>query len=193
MIDFDPVRADVNAIARLTDGLSADDLRDLTNEMIDHMLELVEGCGDEDVIFVPDDPDAYDEWAATELEVDISWTLGHVIVHVTASAEEAAFLAAELARGVKWRGGRSRSEVAWQQMTTMDQVRHRLEESRRMRLASLDMWPDVPYLNNVRRRTRDLSLNAVSQFLLGLKHDDDHLDQIADIVRQAREAKTPSS
>jgi hypothetical protein len=187
MINFDPVREDFGAVAQLGAGLDAADLRALTNEMIDRMLALVEGCEDADVTFLPQDPQAYDEWAATEEEVALSWTLGHVIVHVTASAEEAAFLAAELARGVPWRGGRSRSEVPWETITTMDQVRHRLEESRRMRLASLDMWPDTPYLENARRRTREVSLNAVSQFLLGLKHDDDHLLQIENIVRQARQ------
>ena len=186
MIDFSPMKDDMNAIAALSDGLTATDLRALTNEMIDHMLGLVDGCVDADVIFVPQDPHAFDEWAASEDEVTLSWTLAHVIVHVTASAEEAAFLAAELARGVKWRGGRSRSEVPWQTVTSMAQVRHRLEESRRMRLATLDIWPDKPYLANARRRTRDLHLNAVAQFLLGLKHDTDHLEQIANIVNQAK-------
>jgi len=155
--------------------------------MIDRMGALVADCVDADVVFVPHDPEAFDEWAETDEEISISWTLGHVIVHTTASAEEAAFLAAELARGVKWRGGRSRQEIPWETITTMDQVRHRLEESRRMRLASLDMWPDQPYLDNARRRTRDLSLNAVAQFLLGLKHDDDHLQQIENIVQQAKQ------
>jgi hypothetical protein len=55
-----------------------------------------------------------------------------------------------------------------------------------MRLATLDMWPDNPYLENTRRRTRDLYLNPVAQFLLGLKHDTDHLEQIANIVNQAK-------
>ncbi len=186
MIDFSPMKDDLNVIAELAEGLTVADLRALTNEMVDHMLDLVGGCVDADVVYVPQDPDAFDEWAATEEEIGLSWTLGHVIVHTTASAEEAAFLAAELARGVKWRGGRSRSEVPWQTITTMAQVRHRLEESRRMRLATLDIWPDQPYLENARRRTRDLYLNAVAQFLLGLKHDTDHLEQIADIVNQAQ-------
>ncbi len=186
MINFDPVRADMNAIAAIAEGLGAADMRALTNEMIDRMLELIEGCVDDDVVFVPHDPDAYDEWAESEEEIGISWTLGHVIVHTTASAEEAAFLAAELGRGVKWRGGRSRSEIPWETVSTVAQLHHRLEESRRMRLASIDLWPDQPYLDNARRRTRDLSLNAVAQFLLGLKHDTDHLGQIEEIVRQAK-------
>jgi hypothetical protein len=186
MIDFTPLRKGEVSIADLAVGLGAEDLRELTNEMLDLMNSMIEGCTDEDVVFVPDDPHAHDEWAETAEEVDISWTLGHVIVHTTASAEEAAFLGAELARGVPRRGGRSRSEVPWQTVTTMAQVRHRLEESRRMRLATLDVWPDEPYLDNFHRRKRDLYINGAAQFLLGLLHDDSHLEQIAQIVQQAK-------
>jgi hypothetical protein len=189
MIDFTPLRKGEVSIADLAVGLGAADLRELTNEMVDLMSGMIEGCTDEDVVFVPDDPDAHDEWAETAEEVGISWTLGHVIVHTTASAEEAAFLAAELARGVKWRGGRSRSEVAWQTVTTIEQCRMRLAESRRMRLATLDVWPDDPYLDNFHRRKRDLYINAAAQFSLGLLHDDSHLEQIAHIVQQAKLAR----
>ena len=70
-----------------------------------------------------------------------------MIVHTTASSEEAAFIAAELARGVEFHG-RSRSEVPWETVTTIEQCRHRLEESRRMRLATLQIWPDEPDLDN---------------------------------------------
>jgi hypothetical protein len=189
MIDFRAVVNEEKTISDLAAGLKADDLRELTNEMIDLMGSLIAGCTDEDVVFVPDDPDAYDEWAGTEDEISISWTLGHVIVHVTASAEEAAFLGAELARGVPRRGGRSRSEVPWETVTTIEQCRHRLEESRRMRLATLDVWPDKPHLDNVYKRTRDLYINASAQFLLGMLHDYKHIDQIGEIVRQAKVAR----
>jgi hypothetical protein len=111
-----------------------------------------------------------------------------VIVHVTASAEEAAAIAAELARGVRYHG-RSRSEVPWQTVTTIGQCKQRLEESRRMRLASLDMWPDQPQLDNTYKYYGGNPVNAVVRFAYGLKHDDDHLDQIADIVSQARNAR----
>ena len=187
MIDFTPLRKEEVTIADLAVGLGAADLRELTNEMLDLMNSMIEGCTDEDVVFVPDDADAYDEWAETAEDVSISWTLGHVIVHTTASAEEAAFLAAELARGVPRRGGRSRSEVPWQTVTTIEQCRQRLAESRRMRLATLDVWPDAPYLDNFHRRKRDLYINGAAQFLLGLLHDDSHLEQIAQIVQQAKE------
>ena len=189
MLDFTPIRSGLVSITEFASGLTKEELWTLTNEMIDTMLALIAGCTDEDVVFVPEDPDAFDEFAETEDELDLAWTLGHVIVHVTASAEEAAFLAAELARGVPMRVRRSRYEVPWENVTTIAQCRHRLEESRRMRLASLEMWPDEPDLENhyIYRRT-NAKINAQTRFVFGLKHDDDHLEQIAEIVRQARAA-----
>ena len=198
MIDFKALREGEISLMELSAGLGVEDLGRLTNEMIDTMCDLIEGCTDADVVFVPDDPDAFDAAAASEEEVGMAWTLGHVIVHTTASSEEAAFLAAKLARGVTHRGGRSRSEVYWETIKTIDQVRHRLEESRRMRLASLEMWPDEPYLDNTFQLvkggppyvTRDRpDINAPARFILGLIHDDSHLGQIAEIVRQAKAAR----
>lgn len=198
MIDFEPVRNRTLLISDLARTLTPDDLRRETNEMVDMMLDLIAGCVDADVVLEPDDPEAYDSAAATAEEVHMSWTLGHVIVHVTASAEEAAYLAAELARGVRYRRLRSRYEVPWQTVTTIDQCRHRLEESRRMRLASLDMWPDRPYLDNTYKlqiggppavTDGHPEANAIVRFLLGLLHDDSHLGQIGEIVRQAKQAR----
>ncbi len=52
------------------------------------------------------------------------------------------------------------------------QCRQRLEESRRMRLASLEMWPDQPYLDNKYVPWPKLGeINAVGRFVLGLRHD----------------------
>jgi hypothetical protein len=125
----------------------------------------------------------------------MSWTLGHVIAHVTASAEEAAFQAAELARGVRYRQIRSRYEVPWQSVTTIAQCVDRLEESRRMRHGSLDMWPDEPFLDNTfvlkvgtpsSVTTDRPEVNAAAKFLLSLMHD---LAQMAEIVHQAKEAR----
>jgi hypothetical protein len=190
MLDFTPVRSGLVSMPEFAGDFAKEELWTLTNEMIEAMLALVAGCMDEDVVFVPEDPDAYDEFAQTTEELALPWTLGHVIVHVTASAEEAAFLAAELARGVAMRVRRSRYEVPWESVTTIDQVRRRLEESRRMRLASLEMWPDEPHLeNHYIYRKNNSKINAQTRFLFGLKHDDDHLEQIAEVVRQARAAR----
>ena len=69
----------------------------------------------------------------------------------------------------------------------MDQLYARLEESRRMRHASLETWPDKPHLENVYQTwSSGPVVNCVARFVLGLKHDDDHLGQLADIVRQAQ-------
>ena len=169
----------MNSVASLNETeLSTHDLRNLTNQMVDRMLELINGCQDADVTREPEDPEADDPAAAVEEERNMPWTLGHVIVHTTASGEEAAALAAELARGVEHHG-RSRSEVPWRTVTTIQQCRERLEESRRMRLASLDMWPDKPYLENTYTPREGVPpINCVRRFLNGLRHDESHLGQI---------------
>lgn len=190
MLDFTPVRKKEKSWAELTAPLTKTDLQDLTNEMVDTMLGLIEACTDEDVVFVPSDPEANDTFATDEADVDLAWTLGHVIVHTTASADESAFLAAELARGVAIEPRRSRAEVPWQTVTTIEQCRSRLEESRRMRLASLEIWPDEPDLENFYQpRENGLEVTAVIRFVFGLSHDNSHLKQIENIVRQAQAAK----
>ena len=183
MLDFTPVRNNEIGLSQLVAGLSKDDLRRLTNEMIDKMLELTVDAVDFDVAFVPHDPDAHDEYAADESDTELAWTLGHVIVHATASSEESAFLAAEMARGVEHQS-RSRYEVYWETVTTVDQIRHRLEESRRMRLATLEVWPDEPIIVG--------NQNPVMRFVGGLRHDDSHLGQIEEIMRQARAVRNGS-
>ena len=86
-------------------------LRNLTNEMIDTMLSIISDATDEDVVFVPQDPNADDPFGIPE-EKDLVWTLGHVAVHTTSSSEESAALALTLARGLVPEG-RSRYEVPW--------------------------------------------------------------------------------
>ncbi|MFN8484066.1 MAG: DinB family protein [Anaerolineae bacterium] len=169
--------------------LTKDDLRAWTNKMIDHQREQIAGCTDADVVFQPIDPKADDPYAADAADVNLPWTLGHLIVHITASSEESAALAAELARGVAFHG-RSRSEVPWQTVTTIQQCVDRLEESRRMRLASLDMWPDNPDAENGYTPWEGAPFNnCYRRFIGGLRHDNSHLDQIEDVVGQAQAAR----
>jgi hypothetical protein len=64
------------------------------------------------------------------------------------------------------------------------------EESRRMRLASLDLWPDPPHLDvtyepNPGAGTR----NAVTRSVSGWGHDDSHPGQIAEIVPRSKAAQ----
>jgi hypothetical protein len=189
MLDFTPVRNKEITFPELVKDLTVDDLRSLTNEMIDYQLALIADYTDADVVFEPEDPDAHDAFAVDPEEEELAWNLGHLIVHVTASSEESAFLAAELARGVEYQKRRSRSEVHWKTVTTIEQCRARLEESRRMRLASLDMWPDNPYLENTFTSERSgLVINPIAFFAFGLSHDDAHLKQIKEVVRQAKSA-----
>lgn len=185
MLDSTLLREQDVTLAELAAGLTPYDLRVLTNEMIDRQLALIADCDDAAVVFVPVDPAADDRYAATEAERNLSWTLGHVIAHVTATSEEAAFVAAEMARGVL-REGRSRYETPWPAVTTIAQCRARLEESRRMRLAMLDVWPDEPHLDLILAHRYAGEHNAVGRFLRGLLHDTDHLGQIEEIVRQSR-------
>ena len=185
MLDFQAVRNQRITFDELVADLSVSDLTILTNEMIDAILDLIRECSDRDVVFEPEDPEADDPYADNPDEINMPWTLGHVIVHNTASAEESAFLAAELARGVIIHG-RSRYEVPWREMRTIEGCRHRLEESRRMRLASLKMWPDEPHLDLIAQTwSGGPQVNAVGRFVLGLMHSESHLAQIEDIVRQS--------
>ncbi len=190
MIDFDALRKKEKTLAEICRGLAADDLRDLTNEMVDRQLALIAGCTDEDVVFEPQDPEAHDPYAEDPRDEDLAWNLGHLIVHVTASSEEAAFLAAEMARGVPYQQRRSRSEVHWTTMRTIEGCRQRLEESRRMRLATLDIWPDPPHLDNTYVSPYSGEhIDPVMRFALGLRHDHGHLAQIEEVVRQGKSAR----
>ncbi len=185
MLDFNSVREKRMSFDELVGELTHADLEILTNEMIDFILEQISGCDDSDVIFVPADPDADDPYASDPEDISLAWSLGHVIVHVTASSEESAALAAEMARGVE-NHGRSRYETPWQTVKTVAACRHRLEESRRMRLSSLGMWPDEPILDKIYRPWSEApEINAIGRFVFGLRHDDSHLGQIEEIVRQS--------
>jgi hypothetical protein len=189
MLDFRAVRNKEISMEAFIEDFQREDLVKLTNEMVDIILKLIHGCLDADVVFVPDDPDAYDPFAEDEEDIDLSWTLGHVIVHINASMEESAVLAAELARGVAFHG-RSRYEVPWQSVTTIKECRERIKECRRICLASLDMWPISPHLDNTyQSHTDGPQINAIGRYVYGLMHTDSHLEQIEDIVHQVNESK----
>jgi len=189
-LDFSPLDAKTAKIADIQHLYTLDDLREATNVLVDRMLELISDARDEDVTFQPIDPKAHDPFAQGAGEENMAWTLGHVIVHTTASAEEAACLGSEMARGVavEWR---SRYEVPWESVTTIAQCRHRLEESRRIRLAYLNAFPDEPHLEVLFTKLENYwgALNAVGRVITGLYHDHDHVGQITEIMRQAREKR----
>jgi hypothetical protein len=189
MIDFSKVQSGEQSFADVAAPLSKEDLYTLTDEMIDLMRSYIADAVDADVTFQPIDPEANDTYATDPNAVNDAWTLGHVIVHATASSEESAALALVLARGIPVEG-RSRYETPWETVTTVDQLVQRLEESRRMRKAMLDAWPDEPHLDVTYAPWPSAGeLNAVARFILGLAHDTSHLGQIQEIMRQARAAR----
>ncbi|HKA51967.1 MAG TPA: DinB family protein [Candidatus Dormibacteraeota bacterium] len=193
MIDFAPVRTKERSLDDIAEGLTRDDLASLASEMCDVFLELIADAHDSDVTFVPEDPAANDTFAATAEEVNMPWTLGHVIVHWTASSEESAALALTLARGTDV-SGRSRYEVPWQEVTEAAFLRERIEESRRMQLAMLGAWPDTPHLEKTYSpREGARPMNAVVRFLGGLNHADAHRDQVRDVLAQAKATRSALS
>jgi hypothetical protein len=190
VIDFSPYRRREVTLQELASGLGREDLARLTREMCGLQLSLIEDARDEDVVFVPDDPEANDTFASRAEDVGLSWTLGHVVVHATASSEESAALALMLARGLPV-PGRSRYEVPWEEARTVEFLRHRIGESLRMRLSMLDAWPDEPHLDNLYAPGEGRPpMNAVGRFVGGLAHDDSHLGQMGNIMDQARRLRT---
>ena len=186
MIDFGPLRRREASLQDLAAGLTHEDLGRLTREMCGVLLSSIEDGTDEDVVMVPDDPEANDTFASQPEDVGLSWTLGHVVVHTTASSEESAALALVLARGLPVEG-RSRYEVPCEKARTVRFIRHRIEESQRMRLAMLAAWPDKPDLDNFYAPYEGRPpMNAMGRFISGLAHDDSHLEQVRKIMGQAR-------
>jgi hypothetical protein len=189
VIDFSPVRRKEKTLQELAEGLTRDDLVRLAGEMCDTFQALIADAEDADVTFVPQDTEAKDTFAAKPEDVDLAWTLGHVIVHWTASSEEAAAHAQTLARGVSITG-RSRWEVDWPTATTVEYLRGRIEESRRMQLAMLAGWPDAPHTDvTFTFREGTPPLNAYARFLAGLSHADSHLEQVSKVLTQATAAR----
>ncbi len=168
--------------------VTIDDLRALTNASIDMLKSFLDGLTDAHVTFEPVDPHAHDPYAV-DGEEQLGWNLAHLVLHVTASSEEGAAMSATLARGIEVKL-RSRYEPPWREYTTVEQCLERLEESRRMRLAFLDAWPNSPHLDVYRKISKEWEakvgkLNAPAMFLFGLLHEVGHYDQFREVRRQA--------
>jgi hypothetical protein len=59
-----------------------------------------------------------------------------------------------------------------------------------MRLATLDMWPDTPDLNNGVTPWRESGwVNAIGLFTWGLAHDESHWQQLQDTIFQMHTGK----
>ena len=197
LIDFSPVESGQITLYDFAQKLSIDDLRGATNASLDAILAWIGNADDAQVAFIPNDPLADDQYAPPE-ERYLGWSVAHLVVHVTASSEEAVAYSAILARGIPYpREPRLRYETDWHTMKTRAQVLQRIEESRRIRLAALDMWPDVPHLDALRDVSENYIArlgvsNAKSAFLSGLKHEHAHHAQIQATAKQACEALAPA-
>lgn len=186
-INFAAYHNKQKTLSEMSAGLGIADLHRLLDEQYDYIEAQLEGLNDAEVTYIPLDPEAYDPYAADEAEIKLAWTLGHVIVHLSASAEEATAQATNLARGVKVRG-RSRYETPWQSVKSASQVLKRLAESRRMQHALLEAWPTEPDLELTYTPAYPGAQprNAIGYFISGLAHSDSHLKQIENILTQAR-------
>ncbi len=193
LIDFSPVDKNDVKWLEFAQNFTPADLKAATNASIDTILDIIKDLNNAQVAYLPHDPLANDPHAVAG-EEEIGWSVAHVIVHATASSEEGAAFSSILARGIPYpREPRPRYETNWHTVTTKAECVQRLEESRRIRLAYLDTWPDKPHLD-VYRDTSERFLekfgpmNAVTSFLFGLKHEVGHHDQIREAARQAKEA-----
>jgi hypothetical protein len=193
IVDFTPVNDGGIKLADFAQQFSVADLRAATNASVDAWVDVVNDLTDAQVAFEPNDPNAHDT-AAKAGEENIGWSVAHLVLHVTASCEEWATFSSILARGIPYPAEpRLRYEPEWKTFTTMAQCLQRLEESRRMRLAYLDAWPDEPNLTVKREISERFverigEVNALTAYLVGLKHEVDHFEQVREAARQAREA-----
>ena len=186
MIDFTTIFNGQRKIADLATDVTLADLKAATDAQIDEMLALVQELRDTEVVFVAADPAA---------EGAIGWNVAHLIAHVTASSEENAAVSSILARGIDYPfEPRLRYETDWTTLTTTAGCRQRLEESRRIRQAYLNAWPDQPRLDTHRTlppafAERVGQLNAIGACLLGLVHEAGQFAQLRDIIAQAKAAQ----
>lgn len=192
ILDFSKVDHKDLKLVDFASDFTQDDLRTASNESVDYLLDLISDLDDADIVFDPKDEGASDPYAV-EGEENIGWSMAHLIAHVTASSEEGAGFSSLLARGIPAKE-RPRYETPWRDITTKAQCVQRLEESRRMRLAYLDTWPDEPHLDVYREASERFTahfgeMNAVAAFLFGLMHEHGHYDQIKEVKSQALAAK----
>ncbi len=198
LIDFALVRSGEQNLMELAQGMSADDLKAATNASLDLILEILGDATDAELVHMPDDPNADDPYAKPG-EEHIGWSLAHLVAHVTASAEEDAAMSSILARGIPYtREPRLRWETPWRAFQTREQVLQRVAESRRIRLAYLDAWPDEPHLDVFRELSERFVAkfgpqNAPATLLFGLRHEADHYDQLRDARAQAAAALAASA
>src|SRR5258706_1984114 len=188
LINFQSVFNKEITFSDLAEQYSNADLREALNSYVDFTVQIFNDISDEQALYVPNDPHADDPYAVSEEDHHVGWNLVHLVMHVTASAEEAASFSSILARGIEI-GGRLRTERDWRRVTTCADTVARLEECRRICLAYLGTWPDQPDLDTRRIMPEHISWmkpNAPTQFLAGLLHWHAHVEQFQKVAEQAR-------
>src|SRR5258708_31685287 len=144
LINFQPVYNKEKTLGDLASQYSNADLHAALNSYVDFTIQIINSVSDEQALYIPFDPGANDPYATTEAERHVGWSLVHLVMHVTASAEEAAAFSSILARGIAI-GGRLRSERDWRYVATCAEAVARLEECRRICLAYPGTWADHAY------------------------------------------------
>ena len=179
-LNFEAFRSGKASYADTVRDVTHTDLYQATDDLFDTIESIITGVTDMGTTFVPHDPDLKDP-------NEEAYTLGHVIVHLTATLEEASSVGSVLARGISFEG-RLRNEVPWQTIRTAQQVHARLRESRRMCKAYLDAWPDAPHLDVTIMRIPSFGpMNAVGMHALGILHGGGHIEQLREIMRQSQD------
>ncbi len=194
VIDFTPVRNKELTLLEMAEQVTLDDLHAAADFYVDAIQAIIKDASDAQIAYVPIDEAADDPYAVSGEET-IGWSLGHLVAHTTASTEEGVAFASLLARGIRLEDEdqRLRYETPWRAIDTKAKALQRLEESRRLRRAYLDTWPDTPRLDVARKMRPAFSetfgpINAPASVLFGLWHEDNHLDQFRAVLRQAQEA-----
>ncbi len=179
VLDMEAFRSGKASYADLVRDITHADLYRLTDEYFDTVESIVVDVTDMGVTFVPYDAELKDP-------NEEAYTLGHVIVHLTATLEESVSIASVLARGIAF-DGRLRYETPWQTIHTAQQVHARLRESRRMCHAYLDAWPDAPHLDVTITRIPSFGpMNAIGMDVLGIMHGEAHVEQLREIMHQSK-------
>lgn len=191
-IDFSSVREDRTRILAFSQQFTLADVRQLIVDFVTRTRAIIEGVTDAQLFYEPTDATAHDGAASNESEVAIGWSLAHLLLHVTASAEEGAAFASLLGRGVVLpEGARARWEPDWKAVKTRAEILTRLDECQKICLAYLDAMPFTPQLDTYRiysgKWAEGMQVNVIGSGLFGLMHWDEHFAQFEWVAAQAKE------
>lgn len=184
-IDFSQYQVGAMKLMDFMHAYSLHDLMETATAQADALIALVQPLTDAQVTHIPNDPQA------TEGD---GWSVAHLILHMTASVEEAVAVSSILARGISYPfEPRLRYEADWQTVLSTAQCLARLHESRRMRVAYLSAWPDQPNFDTRREvppplKERFGDMDVMASVGLGLRHEFEHMPQVREAIRQAVEA-----